>query len=128
MRSNSVALRASRSTVFGKSFWIISLLLTVVLFHMNHNIFTTLQETPTAEEQVDMVKEGSLARRVGLLSLGLLGLVNLSMRPKKRFRINGLLGWLLLFFIYWSLLTVFWSTDQLLTIRRLFVFFLFITL
>ena len=126
MRANSILSASSTIAFSRKSPWITFCLLIGIMFFLNHNVFTTIQETPTAEEQMSMVGEGNFARRIGLLLLGLLGLVNVSRRSKKRFQINGSLGWLLLFFIYWSFLTVFWSTDEFLTIRRLVVFSLFL--
>ena len=76
----------------------------------------------TVEERlqasIERTEAGNMARRVALVSLGGIALASLLRRREKNLTVNGLLGFLILFFLGWALLSVFWSYDQALTFRR----------
>ena len=57
-------------------------------------------------------------RIVALISLGAVALFNLLRRKSARFQINGLLGWLILFYLVLAALSITWSIDTLVTIKR----------
>ncbi len=73
-----------------------------------------------------MIREGNLLRRVGL---GLLGFtaVMLLFRHKNYLNLSltGLLGGLILLFVFWSFISLSWSIDPSLTFRRLLVLAVF---
>jgi O-antigen ligase len=75
------------------------------------------------DDIITAVTEGSLVRRIALLSLGLFAIVNLVRhRAEGRLRIHGPLGWILLGFAAWAFLSLIWAEDIALTFRRLVVF------
>jgi O-antigen ligase len=75
------------------------------------------------EDIVTGVAEGSIVRRIGLVSLGLFAIVSLvRYRADDCLRIRGSLGWILLCFAAWAVLSLFWTEDLALTVRRLLVF------
>jgi exopolysaccharide production protein ExoQ len=57
-------------------------------------------------------------RIVVLISLGVFALFNLLRSKTGRFQINGLLGWLILFYLVWAALSIIWSIDTRFTLKR----------
>ena len=104
--------------------WITFLFLAAVFFVATHDLFFSLIED--FNMPLDLLEkatiEGSLTRRIAFLSLGLLGAVSLMRQGLSRLKINGLLGWLILFYIFWSFLSIAWAEDSALTFRRLVIF------
>jgi len=109
--------------------WMIFLILTVLFFIAGHDwlISTGLKENfeVTADEFRISVTEGRWWRRVAFLMLGLYGIISLTQKREFRFKINGILGWLILFYFFWSFLSLFWGKDTALIFRRLVVFAMF---
>ncbi len=68
-------------------------------------------------EAISRMERGNMGRRVGLVLLGIYGLVLLSV-TRNRFRINSPMGWVLVFYLCWVVLSLLWSIDKLFTIRR----------
>lgn len=66
---------------------------------------------------------GNMKRRVGMVVLAGAFLVSL-LRTKYRYRINGALGWIVIFYYVWILSSLMWSEDPLYTLRRLVVMYL----
>jgi len=63
--------------------------------------------------------------RIGaLLSLGAFALFNLSRHNPDHIKINGLLGWLILFYLTWAALSIIWSVDPRYTTKRVGIFLL----
>ena len=61
-------------------------------------------------------------KRVGaLIMLGAFALFNLLRSKRRRFQINGLLGWLILFFLVWASLSIIWSIDPRFTLKRVVI-------
>ena len=57
--------------------------------------------------------------RIGaLIALGAFALFNLLRYKTGRFQINGLLGWLILFYLVWAALSIIWSIDPRFTAKR----------
>ncbi|RUM91478.1 MAG: hypothetical protein DSZ23_01535, partial [Thermodesulfatator sp.] len=74
-------------------------------------------------EAVHRMERGNMGRRAGLVLLSMYGFFLLSRVPN-RFQVNGLLGWLVVTYLAWSLLSLTWSIDVLFTLRRLAIFFI----
>ncbi|MGH9955505.1 MAG: O-antigen ligase family protein [Pyrinomonadaceae bacterium] len=74
------------------------------------------------EDALGAAIEGSVSRRVMLVSLGLFSVIGLIRKGFSKLTINGLLGWLMLVFVFWSFVSIGWAADSLLTFRRLTVF------
>lgn len=77
------------------------------------------------EVLVERLKHGNLPRRVALFSLGIFAIFSLIRKRLNRLRINGFLSWLIIFFLCWSVCSLIWADDVLLTLRRLVIFLLF---
>ena len=60
----------------------------------------------------------SMMRQGALISLGAFALFNLLQSKSGRFQINGLLGWLILFYLVWAVLSIIWSVDPRFTLKR----------
>lgn len=104
--------------------WVTFLLLTAVFFVAQHDLFFSLIEG--FNRSADLIEketiEGSLTRKIAFFSLGLFGAVSLMRQGLNRLKINGLLGWLILFYLFWSFLSIAWAEDIALTFRRLVLF------
>ena len=70
------------------------------------------------EASIERTEAGNMARRVALSTLGGVALVSLLRRNRNRLSANGALGALILFFLAWTALSILWSHDQALTVRR----------
>jgi len=64
----------------------------------------------------------SVTRRIGLFLLALLGAFYLMNKKKNKICFQGYLAWSLVLFICWSFLSVLWTYDKFLVLRKLFVF------
>jgi len=104
-----------------------SLFFTIVFFFSSHNLHSSLLENLhlSGDEYVRALVEGSPQRRVALVALALFATTSIFVRARHGFRINGILGGMLVFFLLWSVMSIFWSIDQSLTFRRLGVLFVF---
>lgn len=76
-------------------------------------------------ERVDYVSKGSPLRRLTYPLLGLVGLMSLMSTARPRPSPQGLLGWLVIFCVFWTFMSVAWSDDADLTVRRLVAFAMF---
>jgi exopolysaccharide production protein ExoQ len=65
------------------------------------------------------VDQGSAWRRLGFSSLGIFAMASILWKGHYRVKIRGTLGWLILFLLSWTFLSLVWSTDPALTFRRL---------
>lgn len=64
--------------------------------------------------------EGSGLREAMLIALGIVAAASLYRRPADpRLRIDGVMGWLLLAFMAWALMSTMWAQDLSLTLKRL---------
>jgi len=70
------------------------------------------------DEVMQTVEKGSALREVALLFLGLFALVTFMSKKHWRLRVNGLLGWSMLFYISLALASPVWAEDPSLTLRR----------
>jgi exopolysaccharide production protein ExoQ len=74
-----------------------------------------------AEIIAENTAKGTMARRVGLVMLGLFGIFSLWKQGVNKIQINGFLGYLLIFFLCWATLSIFWAKDVPLTFRRVVI-------
>lgn len=122
-------MRSSAMTVAYKArvpIWFL-LFFATVFFFSSHNLYFSLEENfdrpPEYFEEKTM--EGSLPRRIAFLSLGVFGLIGITRKRFGNLRMQGTLPWLLVLFAAWSMMSICWSIDMMLTVRRLFVFVIF---
>jgi exopolysaccharide production protein ExoQ len=108
-----------------RSTWIIFLFLAVVSFLVYHDLSYSSKPMDNINAPEDTlisdVAEGSVVRRIALLSLGLFAIVSL-IRHRTDGRLHGSLGWILLSFATWAFLSLIWAEDSALTFRRLVAF------
>ena len=102
--------------------WLLFLFVSValfVIFHWPLAIHRTYDYN-ISDQIVIAGAEGSGVREVTLLALCAVAAISLVTRPRDpRLRINGALGWLILAFLAWALLSTMWAQDLSLTLKRL---------
>ena len=106
--------------------WVTFLFLAAVFFITKHKLFFSLEENfnMPAEFFISATISGSLKRRIAFLSLGLFGLISLMLQRRSRLKINGFLGWLILFYLVWAFSSLVWAEDIALSFRRLVLLFM----
>ena len=72
---------------------------------------------------LENVQQGNMQRRAAMFVLVGVSMVLLSRTPN-RFQVNGLLGWTLIFYLGWILLSLTWSVDPTYTLRRVSVVYM----
>jgi O-antigen ligase len=103
------------------------LFLAAVLFLVYHDFSNSRKGSDnfnlSADEIATGIEEGSLPRRIGLLSLGLFAIVSL-LRPRTDagLQINGPFGWILLSLGAMALVSPIWAEDMPQTLTRTGVF------
>jgi hypothetical protein len=70
----------------------------------------------------NIVLANNPGRRVGYLMIGLFGFVSLLWGKNHRIRLNGSVGLLVIFFVFWVFISVVWSDDIALAARRVAIF------
>ena len=68
---------------------------------------------------IEIMNRDNLSRILALISLGAFALFNLLRYKTGRFQINGLLGWLILFYLVWATLSIIWSIEPRFTSKRI---------
>jgi exopolysaccharide production protein ExoQ len=114
-----VKRRASSSRFPWVLFLFVSLSL-FVIFHWPMALHTTVDDYNVSEEVVIAGLAGSGIRQGMLIALCLVSLISLlCRRADPKLRIDGAMGWLLLGFLAWAIMSTMWAQDQSLTIKRL---------
>src|ERR1039458_3720108 len=72
----------------------------------------------TLDEMSQAVEKGGVQRPIALCSLGLFAVLALLSKERSRLRVNGPLGFSLLFFLFLALASPAWAEDPSLTVRR----------
>ncbi|HEB50135.1 MAG TPA: O-antigen ligase family protein [Desulfobulbus sp.] len=72
--------------------------------------------TDAADAAVSMAR-GNMGRQIALGILAVFSIWSLAWN-RNRFRINGLLGWLIMFFLAWAIFSICWSVNPVFTIKR----------
>ena len=73
----------------------------------------------------ELLLQGTWYRQISLLALAAFALFNLLRSKSRRFQINGLLGWLVLFYLVWATLSITWSINPLFTLKRVGILLIF---
>jgi len=101
-------------------------ILAISVFLIMHNILISLNMQQGNLADVDAivtaVKGGSIKRQVGLLLFFFLSIVLLMSKSHKSLQINGFIGGLIIFFLFWICLSIIWSDDMIITLRKVVVF------
>ena len=105
-----------------KAIWHIFILIALVFMFCQHDLLISkryMQEgLSTPEEIASSTQEGSLQRQIALLTLAGFAIFSLWRRRPNSLKINGALGWVIIFYIVWSCLSIFWADNLRLTFRR----------
>ena len=73
----------------------------------------------------ELLLQGTWYRQISLIALAAFALFNLLRSKSRRFQINGLLGWLVLFYLVWAILSITWSINPLFTLKRVGILLIF---
>jgi O-antigen ligase len=107
-------------------FWFLVFFFFAVFFFFDgHTLLWSLRKGLTIEQSLTEVAEGNIGRRISLLILFVFGLITLMRKSQKPIKMQGLLGWLILFFLAIAFASLFWANDVGLTFRRLTVLAMF---
>ncbi len=129
--------RAKAAQNFGLLHWPFLLFLTAVFFLNYHDLTNNYHGLPSSQGQIndlntsvdnitDAIDQGSVTRRITLLSLGIVAFVSVVLyRDRLRLWPDGSLGWLILGFVALAFISPIWAEDLPLTFRRLVVFAIF---
>ena len=103
--------------------WILFLFVSLsllVIFHWPLSLHTTIENYNVSEDIVVAGLEGSGIRQTMLIALCVVAIASLFSRPADpKLRIDGALGWLLLGFLAWAIMSTMWAQDLSLTLKRL---------
>ena len=107
--------------------WVIFIFLLAVFFTVQYVPlsridFDDLTSVTSSESISQTIKEGDPKRQIALGALGLFAFLSLFNKRSSIVRINGALGWLVIFYLYWIFLSIIWANDPGLTFRRLVIF------
>ena len=110
--------------------WLLFFFLIAALFVVYHDITIAKSAiddyNPGADVVISTVAQGTPGRRIALLALALVSACSLKWgRKNNTFTVGGPLGWLLISFFCWALLSPLWTDDLAQNLRRLFVFVIF---
>jgi len=103
------------------------MVLVTALFFMSDHTLTAPQmavENSTMAFTLDAlqgISEGSIWRRVAFFGFGIFGVAAIAWRPRWHVRIKGALAWSVLLYLGWACLSLAWTDDPALTVRRLAV-------
>jgi hypothetical protein len=103
--------------------WFTVLFMTGVFYLIDHSftnsVDISLWETSIAAEKASSVAAGNVRRQLGYMALGLYGIVAWLRPPRFRVTVHGLVGVTLLALLVWTALSLAWSMNPTLTLRRL---------
>lgn len=122
MPTHAIALEATPSLAGRRGVVGLSIVVLAVAFyfieHRNAQVSSLQAFTVTGDDMADMSAEGDLGRRLAFPLLGLFGLALLLRHDGARLGLDSRLGWLLLVYFLWCVMSILWSVDPPLTIRR----------
>ncbi len=114
---------------FNKTPWLILVFLSILFYFIEGHELTYslgIDQEITTEDLANMASgEGSPLRRISLALLAIAAAFIFFFKGLQKIEINGILGWSIILFISWSLVSLTWSTDAPLTLRRLSVLLAF---
>ncbi|MGH7625318.1 MAG: O-antigen ligase family protein, partial [Gemmatimonadaceae bacterium] len=105
---------------------LIMVLVTALFFMSDHALTAPREalETSTATLAFDAlqgISEGSIWRRIAFFGFGIFGVAAVAWRPRWHVRIKGALAWSVILYVGWACLSLAWTDDLALTVRRLAV-------
>lgn len=106
----------------------VAIVVGLAFYLTDHHFYTSRSEAfaGTAESYEAAAGGGNLIRRIAFLSLALLGLAGLLVAaPARKAKACGFGGLLLATYVGWCVLSIVWSDDSSVTIRRVFVLLCF---
>jgi exopolysaccharide production protein ExoQ len=120
-------LRTEPAVKVRRSSWLLLLFVTLVSLLSYHDLRHAKNSIGDYNESQDellaYVNDGSVVHRGALTVLGIIAIYGLaSYRGPGRLRINGSLGWCVVAFVAWALVSPLWAEDLSLTIRRVVAF------
>ena len=86
--------------------------------------WSPIPEFPPASQMAEALEKGGLSglsRQLGLILLCCWGIFGLFRVKWQQIRIKGLLGWLIIFFLFWVLISVAWSEEIPVSFRKVLV-------
>ena len=86
--------------------------------HTNSQVSNLEAFTLTGDEASERAAEGDMGRRFAIPGIALFGAMLLMRRDGTRVGLRSRLGWLLLGYITWCGMSILWSSDPSLTLRR----------
>lgn len=101
--------------------WLTIAVLTGVFYfieHMNTQVSRLEAFSVTADELAAGAAEGNAGRRLAITAIGLFGALLLLRRDGRRLELRSRLGWLLLGYLVWCGISILWSDNLPLTLRR----------
>ena len=106
--------------------WVLFSLVFVLLFLIGHEVryaehYELILNEADPSSTVAAIIAGSLRRQVAGLALGAIGILSLFLPGRRPSRLRGFLPGLILCFLAWNYLSILWSADPLLSMRRLIV-------
>ena len=109
--------------------WPLFIYLTIVFFFCNCDLSISTKITqgynPSEDEVLSMAQVGSTSHRGAIVGLGLIAAVGVILQRGVSRRIDGVLARVLVFFFSWSLLSVLWAQNTMLTFRSVITFTIF---
>jgi exopolysaccharide production protein ExoQ len=112
--------RRARSSRFPWILFLFVSLSLLIIFHWPLTLHTTIDNYNVSEEIVVAGLEGSGIREAMLIALCVVAIASLFGRPADpKLRIDGAIGWLLLGFLAWAIMSTMWTQDLSLTLKRL---------
>jgi exopolysaccharide production protein ExoQ len=96
----------------------------LIFFFSEHYLYySRLENFDLSADVVEtFALEGQLQRRIAFVALALFAITGLLARVRQSLKLRGALGWMLAFFVLWSIMSISWSIDPGVTLRRLGVF------
>lgn len=109
--------------------WFTFLFLAAVFFIAQHDWYYSLKGAEAFDPNLEIITavtdQGNLLRRIVFFSLGVYAVASLIRRRQYHIKINGSLGWLVLFLLVWICLSLAWSDAPAITFRRLVLLVMF---
>ena len=105
--------------------WAFLVVLLAVFFIVQYPPLGNLQPddlSTSLEVMTRSISGGDIKRQAAFVLLGMFGVTTFFDRKAIPLQINGILGWMVLFYMGWISLSVVWAQDFMLTFRRVMIF------
>jgi exopolysaccharide production protein ExoQ len=121
IRSEDIVDAEAREAGAGGVPWLRLVLFAALFFLATQDVFHSLDKNfdRPAGELVSQTAEGNPRRQLAFLGLGTLGIAGLLARGRRRIAFDGFWASLLLFFAAWTALSLLWSIDTMMSVKRI---------